>query len=518
MRVECRLLLHAGAGVDESIGQFVAALRNADVEVSPAETLDAMAAVEIVGVEDRGLLRRTLALTLAKSPVEKAAFNMCFDRFFSNRLFAMAQPSAEASGDANAADVSGDVRDTIRNDVSPRPGGTIDGELDIDANGSAGTSADADETTRVVFDGPRKRRRRPSAPHDSALGHLLMQGDYASLSVAIGRAAAVVQLSRIKALRERQLYARRILLHMGYGHLEDEIGRLSRSSDGRARDTSERLGEAAHYLSEQVREYVEDQYLLLVDASGNRFIAQAAAAAQLTSMQVHYFDHIREAVRKLAHKLAKRHARRRRIANRGHLDLRRTLRRNLAYDGTPFDLQWRTVRLQRPRVFVLCDVSGSVRNVARFLLTFLYSLHEVLPRVRAFAFSNQLGEISEYFTQHPLTDAIEMSLDDYGKGSTDYGVAFRRLVELAIADMDSRSTLIILGDARNNYFETGEKELRRLASRCRQVIWLNPESEERWGEGDSEMRKYRRHCDVADVCNSLTDLERIVSRVLRTGQ
>ena len=110
-----------------------------------------------------------------------------------------------------------------------------------------------------------------------------------------------------------------------------------------------------------------------------------------------------------------------------------------------------------------------------------------------------------------------MSLDDYGKGSTDYGTAFRTFKSLCYRDIDSRSTIIILGDARNNYFANGADVLKDLSRRSRQVIWLNPEPRERWEEGDAEMKAFLPACNFAEVCNSLPDLERMVSRVLRTA-
>ena len=467
------------------LGHFVSALRRADLGVSPAETLDAVAALDIVGYDDPRLFRDTLSLVLAKTVEEKAAFDICFDRFFSARQF------------------RGNSLTTLRESLS---------DMMMQGEGQ-GAPADGDAPAG-------KRRRRGSsgaARHESALGHLLLQGSDDELMLAVKRAAAEVHLDRIRTLRERSLYARRIIQHMGGADLDETIARLTAASDELARETGRVLTEARSYLAEQVRDYVEEQYLLLVDGSGDRFIREAVTGTHLTNMQPHYFAHIREAVRKLAHQLAKRHARKRRVYNKGHLDVRRTLRRNLRYDGALFDLHWKQIKVEPPKVFVICDVSGSVRTVSRFLLTFLYSLGEVLPLVRAFAFSNELGEVTPFFTDFPLDDAIDMSLDDYGKGSTDYGTAFRTFKSLTWSELDSRSTLIVLGDSRNNYFANGADTLQELSRRCRQVIWLNPESRDRWREGDAEMAAYLPACHVAEVCNSLTDLERIVSKVLRTA-
>ncbi|MCB1693179.1 MAG: VWA domain-containing protein [Pseudomonadales bacterium] len=475
--------------MEKTLGDFVVALRKADLEVSPAETLDAMYALELIGLEDRRLLRDTLSIILAKTPEEKAQFNVCFERFFSFRAFQQTgkQPWQASTG--------------------PETGGS-----------GLPSEEHAEETAEERSSRGKRRRDRASAHHNSRLGHLLLTGEEAELALLMTNAAKAVKLENIKTLRERSLYAKRILVHMSMPLLEAEIDRLNHQEDDRSKTTAAMLAQARNYLTEQVRDFVESQYLLIVDGTGDRFLADAVSQTKLTNMQVYYFDHIRQAVRKLANQLAKRHAKRKKLTNRGHLDVRKTLRKNLQFDGMLFDIQWKQIRLERPKVFVLCDVSGSVKNVSRFLLTFLYSLNEVLPKVRAFAFSNDLGEVTELFDRYGLDEAIEMSLDDYGKGSTDYGRAFNRFKEIALSDVDNRSTVIILGDGRNNYFATGSDALKQISGRARQVIWLNPEPRDRWREGDAEMKAYLPHCDHAEVCNSLDDLERMVSRVLRSAQ
>jgi uncharacterized protein with von Willebrand factor type A (vWA) domain len=482
--------------MDKLLGDFVSALRHSDLAVSPAETLDAVATLDLIGMTDRRLFRNSLSIVLAKTAEEKRQFEICFDRFFSATQFA---------GLAAAGFVEPET--LLSNATSQQPSSGQNTPLDESSiEQSSANNEDA-------HPGSRQKRNRSRAVYDSRLAHLLMHGHTDELLVMMRTASDQVNPDRIKSLRERGLYSRRILLHMGSSSLDEEIDRWQHQNP----QIATRLTWGRQYLEEQVRDYVDQQYLLRVDGQGDGFIREAVSQTQLTNMQPYYFDHIREAVRKLAHQLAKRHARKHRLYNRGQLDIRRTLRRNLAYDGAMFDLRWKQVRLQRPRVFVICDVSGSVRNVARFLLTFLYSLNELLPKVRSFAFSNDLGEVSELFDEYGLEDAIEMSLADYGLGSTDYGNAFRKFIELALSDVDSRSTVIILGDSRNNYFATGNEYLKQVYARARQVVWLNPEQRSQWSEGDAAMQAYLPFCHHAEVCNSLADLERMVGRILRSA-
>ena len=193
--------------------------------------------------------------------------------------------------------------------------------------------------------------------------------------------------------------------------------------------------------------------------------------------------------------------------------LPRMIRKNLRYDGNMIELAWKSTKIDKPKVFAICDVSGSVANDARFMLMFLYSLEEVLPNVRAFAFSLDLGEVTDLFARHDLEDTIAKSLRDYSCGSTDCGLAFADVERIALDQVDQRSTVIILGDARNDNGEPRTDLLLALYDRSRRVIWPNPELA--WGSNDSQMRRYQAHGHQVNVCNSLTHLELFVSELLR---
>ena len=186
-------------------------------------------------------------------------------------------------------------------------------------------------------------------------------------------------------------------------------------------------------------------------------------------------------------------------------------------DGLLFDTVWKRVRVDRPKVIAVCDVSGSVAQVARFMLLFLYSVSEVIPKVRAFAFSNYLGEVTDLFETLPVEEALTKTINDWGMGSTDYGGALSELERLTLDDIDHRTTVLILGDARSNYGDPGDRALRRIHERARRVLWLNPEPPSFWNSGDSEMQKLGACCDRVEPCRTLRHLERVVSEIARTA-
>ena len=189
----------------------------------------------------------------------------------------------------------------------------------------------------------------------------------------------------------------------------------------------------------------------------------------------------------------------------------------MQYDGMLFDLKWKSQKVDRPKVMCICDVSGSVSNYSRFLLMFLYSLAEILPKVRSFAFSSDLGEVTRLFEQSKLEDAMAKTMRDYGNGSTDYGQMLQDFRSHILKDVDSKTTVIILGDARNNYGDPKSEILREVYDKAQRVIWLNPEPKSSWTVGDAEMKKYAPCCHQTEVCNSLMHLERVVANLLRVA-
>lgn len=444
-----------------TFGRFVTALRNADVRASPAETLTAFEIVKRVGIANKTLLKDSLALALAKSRDEKARFDETFERFF-----ALAFRDGPKSSFVRRVD-----RDSMLSQLR--------------ANASPGLV----ESVTNVLDDERDR-----------------------LALRIHRAAAEADIHQIKSLREKSLYSRRIGTVLGLDELDAylEAGATATGDAG----TGEFLRYLRQYFRQQIGDYVDAQYKLHLDASGKRAILEAALKSNLDQLPVAYHQDVRRVVEKMADKLAKDHRRRRKRARRGVLDIKKTLRRNVAYDGALFDLKWRQEKREPGAVFVLCDVSNSVARVARFLLLFLYELTDLLPNIRAFAFSSRLGEVTDTMRERPTEVAIEEALFTWGKGNTDYARAFADFRELCGPDIDQHTTLIVLGDARSNYYDPRVDIFEELTRRAKQTFWLNPESRDQWPEGDSEMRRYAPYCFRVETCNKLRDIERFADRLL----
>ncbi len=457
--------------MSEVLGHFLQALRAADVRVSTAEGMDAGAVLGALGFADRALLKTALSQVLAKSADDKTRFDECFERFFHAEALSGLPPAANDGDDASP-------------DSSPFTDG-----------GDAAAGA-------------------PGEGEANGLEALLAAGDRAGLQLALADAARAVDIQRIQLFTQRGQYTRRMLEEMGIADLERRQRTLREAGEEAA---AERLRDLSAVLRDEVLALVDRQLLLLTANAGTRLREEMLQKMPLARAELADFRLMQALVRKLAKRLVALHSRRRKRADRGRLDLRHTLRRNVAFDGLLFDIVWRRKKIERPKIVAVCDVSGSVATVSRFLLLFLYSVAEVLPKVRSFVFSSELAEVTGLFESHGVEDATALALQRHGFGSTDYGRAFTQLVEQALDDIDHRTTVIVLGDGRSNYGYPGLQELRLVHQRARRVIWLTPESRPFWTVGDCEMTRLATACDRVETCRSLRHLERLVGELMRSA-
>ena len=466
------------------IADFVRILRAADIRVSPAETLDAAEIFDTIGFDDRNILKHALGQTLAKTEMEKLAFDEAFESYF--RLPEETPPPMAAAQEEGESD-----------------------DKSAEQNSGEGQAQEAAQ------EGNPEGGLEGGAPSDSAnqsLSEMLENNDMAALQAAMQQAATEAGLANAKLFTQQGMFSRRIMEAMGLAELE---ARIRQMNEGGETEEADKLREGRARLFDAVQDFVERQIAMRTKNAGRLLREDALSRIRLSNLDKSDMKIMRELIRKLAKRLASRHSRRRKKAQRGVLDIRRTMRANVAYDGKLFNLAWRRVKVERPKLIVLCDVSGSVAAVSRFFLMFLHSLDEVMPKTRSFVFSNRAGEITDVLQEGDLEEAMENALKQYGGGSTDYGMSMMDLAEATLDAVDKKTTLMVLGDARSNYGDPGHLVLKEFYERAGRVIFLNPEPETVWDTGDSEMKKLGAYCTHKQTCNSVKHVERVLDDLLR---
>jgi uncharacterized protein with von Willebrand factor type A (vWA) domain len=238
------------------------------------------------------------------------------------------------------------------------------------------------------------------------------------------------------------------------------------------------------------------------------------ARAVLRGLSPAQVQELRRQVRIMARRLAARLSRRRRASHRGPVDLKRTLRASLQYGGVPMSLRHRSRRRDRPQIVVLCDVSGSVLQAAELMLEFLRALYEAPGDLRVFGFTNRAALMDEALAR-PGTD-LRAAVHGAGldpDAFSDFGGACYDLLGKYPGAITRRTTLVVMGDARNNYGDAMAWAFAELAGPAKKVVWLVPEPRERWGTGDSQIAQYVGDCDVVAECHTLQRLLRALAKV-----
>jgi uncharacterized protein with von Willebrand factor type A (vWA) domain len=453
----------------QELHRFFRAARGAGVRVSPAESIDAMKAVADVGFSDRGILRDTLLLTLAKSEDEKQALGNCFDLFFS-------PPE-------------------VKEETAPE-----------EAAESAAADSRASETQTGEAGAP--------LPELGDLAQMLMTRDRNAIAAALANAANATSLYDIRYFTQRGIFSTRILDALGIARLRDDLDTLNATNPSEA----ERLAVATESLRESVRDTVNQALLLYGREEAENLRHEILRNAPLAGLERRQVEQMKALIRAIARRLRERYSKPRKRQRRGHLDTRKTLRRNAAWGGVPFLTAWKRRHRDRPKIVALCDVSGSVARVSDFFLLLIHSLHEVVDDVRSFAFSGNLIEVSDILDNRSPEEAMSEIMSKVGFGSSDYGGSLADFEKGFLRSVTPKTTVIVLGDARTNNLDPRADILRTISERAKRLVWLNPEGRMAWGWGDSEMPRYSAFCSVVRQCATAKQLERAVSDIVATYQ
>ncbi len=467
--------------MDAKIIEFVGLLRQNGVRVSFSESMDTFRALDVVGLGSRLGVKDVLRATLVKRSVDVPTYDSLFDLYFSGI-----------------------------------------GEIVKGAESRSMEAMELDPAAyqKLLEDLAKFLEEQGIEP--SELTRALLQQDTARLEQLLREARDRSGAQRIERSFQEGQYSQGMQQQLGVGDVARELQHISDALG--AGEPDPRRQQMGRFVDRRLQELQEMIRRLVRGELEQRDVGQRDAARMqaLAEKSFYYLseDEIRrmkEAVTKLAQRLKNVLAVKRRSSRKGKFDVKDTLRKNLQYGGVPFKIRFDRRKRVKPQVVVLCDVSDSVRNVSRFMLQFVYSLQDLYSKVRSFIFVSDIGEITRLFEENEIHQAIDQAI----RGNvinvyahSDFGRAFRMFHREHLAAITRHTTVIILGDARNNYNLPHEWVLKEIKQRAKQLIWLNPENRMTWGFGDSEMDRYQPYCDVVEECRNLNQLYRVVDRMV----
>ncbi|GBD26402.1 hypothetical protein HRbin30_01734 [bacterium HR30] len=467
--------------MEQKILRFVELLRENGVRVSLAENLDSLVAVARIGLSNPGDFREALRATLIKRHIDESTFDALFQLYFLG----------------------------------------IGRELTEQLRATESALGMSDRDLQHLLDRLAQSLEELGIPL-SELARQLLTADHGRLEQMLRQVAREIGLEAIERPFQEGRYAHMLAQTLGLSGLAAELEELKK-----------RLAAALPADEWQKVERFIDLRLQDLTRTIKRFVRQELEKKEPSLRESERLDRLgeksfyylteeeirqmKQAVTKLAERLKNIVAVKRKRGKRGRFDIKDTLRKNLQYGGVPFRIEFDRRVKDKPQIMVLCDVSDSVRNVSRFMLQFVYTLQDLYSRVRSFVFVSDLGEVTRLFEEQDIHTAIEQALSGQVVNvfaHSDFGRAFRIFHRDFLPAVNKKTTVIILGDARNNYNLPHEWTLKDIRQRAKQLIWLNPENRLTWGFGDSEMDRYLVYCDVVEECRNLNQLYRVIDRIV----
>lgn len=447
--------------------EFVGALRTKGIPAGTSETVDAAAVMEVLGLDRRELLREGLASALVRRGGQRDVFDMTFDLYFP-----AGTGTPQAVLDADDVDID-DLRDLLAMALAEDDSRALEqvAEIAVDLLGEVGEGGATGGWSAYQT----LERLSPQTLLVQALGRRGGgQGQGQGLQSATPQVTDRLERDEVRRNIDRF--------------------RAMVASEARRR-TAEQRG----------REVVTRH---AVRPGTDRIDFLSANRQQL--------EELRTTVRPLSRKLATRLAARRRRAQRGRIDVRRTLRRSMGTGGVPLKPAFAKPHPARPELVLLCDVSGSVSGFSGFTMLLVQALSDQFSKVRVFAFVNAMDEV---------TDIVKDTTGDLGPRisqearitkwhtSSDYGEAFGDFAQSYMNAVGPRTSVLILGDARNNNQDPNLGALHAIGQHARRIFWLNPEHHMRWGLGDSIAPVYAEIVEMHECCN-VDQLSRFITRLL----
>jgi hypothetical protein len=481
-----------GSGVLLDVLQgFVHELRAAGLPVSMTENLDAMRGVEQIPLTEREAFREVLAATLVKSFRHRRAFDTVFDVYFS--LYAGGVDGEDGGGSEMG---------------SPDEEGGIPGQQ---GSGGSGEGMSNEELAEMLL-------------------NALMNMDQDQL-----RQIAAMAVTRFAGMEPGRpvggtYYLYRTLRQLDYDAL---VARLMERAEQQGQGSGDDAGELSDRFAREEYEARLRELRDMIEAEiRRRLVADRGVEAMARTLRkplpedIDFMHASREemqqlqrAIEPLTRALAARLAQRRKRKNRGHLDFRSTVRHSLSYGGVPAEPKFKSPRPSKPEIMVVADISGSVASFARFTLQFVYAIAGQFSKVRSWVFIDGIDEVTRFFQESDeLTEAVQRVNTEadvvWVDGHSDYGHAFEVFLDRHLQEVTPKTSIILLGDARNNYHAAQAWVLKDLRQRARRLYWLNPEPRGYWDTGDSIVSEYGVHCDGVYECRNLRQLQRFVTAVV----
>lgn len=161
----------------------------------------------------------------------------------------------------------------------------------------------------------------------------------------------------------------------------------------------------------------------------------------------------------------------------GIVNMPLSLRNSLGTAGEITSIIRRERKITKPRLVILCDISGSMDSYSNEIIAILYHACNVVKRVDVFGFSTRIVPLNQFLVGKTFREAkssISESVKIWSSG-TQIGSALGELIQHYSGVLRSRSVLLILSDGWElGDLQTLESNLAEARRRVSKIIWINP--------------------------------------------
>jgi len=446
--------------MDKRLLEFVNSLRYAGVKVSPSEVIDCLEALKAYGIGEPKLFYSLLRANLIKSEMDAPVFDLAFRLFFREEVEKPEHLKGPGCCDSF--------------------GSSVDGS----GTGKAGMGA----ASRQLFEAVQKNQSEA----------LINMANKQLAQLHIDQESVDQVLHRIK-------------IKMEWFMVENAFQREGKAGQ----ENFQMLKNLEQYLRHRIEK-------LVVKQQGQEGLNQLLLKENLKQKEFGALNEIQvkemeKRVLRLANKLASRYSYRFRPSKTGRVDMRRVLQKAARMGSTPEKLLFQNKVMNKPRLVVLCDISGSVAVYSAFLLQLVYAMARSFEDIKTFLFIDEIDEVTVRLKTNNVQGAVYQAISEARcsrLGISNFGQVFEIFRSRFGETLNPKTTLVVLGDAKNNWYPPRQEEIKLISKKVKRIIWLNPEPEYKWDQEDSIIGVYGQNCSDVLECRNLDQLERAVRKIM----
>ncbi len=461
--------------MEKRMVEFIRAMRAAGVRISLAESQDALRAVDLVGISGKDSFAATLKTTLVKEHKDERVFDFFFPLFFENNAPPMWDITKELDPDQQQM-----LQQALQSLIGDQ------------------------ESLRQLMEQLMNGQQFSREQLEQFADQMGMQS-----------AMQLFQMRYLSRQMERMIgmqIARDLV-----EQLLEQLGEMGMSEEA-LQELREMLEENMDALGEQISRFVGSQIAENMAQQEQQDPRRDVEDMNFQHLTPEEAERVRDEMRRLAARLRSRASLRQKRTKSGNIDPKSTIRANLKYGGIPLEIKHRSKHV-KPKLVVICDLSGSMRYMSEFMLTLTYMLQDLVAKARSFIFIDDMVEVTDHFQESRPEVAVEKVLRDNPRGhyTTDLGNSLATFFDDHLSSIDSKTTVILVGDGRNNFNDPRLDLAEQITRRARRCIWFCPEPQNIWGSGDSDLHRYAPLSDGVYLVRNLRELSIAVDNILADG-